>query len=60
MRGPFGPAERIAGQLELHVARGTGFDLLGFDLVPKSIIDNTQVRFITDDPVGFRVETGAP
>ena len=60
MGRPLGAAQRIARQLELRVARCTGFDLLALDPIPKRLVDDARIGFIADDPVDLRVKPWSP
>nr|WP_246349010.1 hypothetical protein [Sphingomonas aerophila] len=52
-------AQRIAGQLELRVARGACFRLPYLHRIPQRLVDDAQLRLVTDDPLRLGVEARA-
>ena len=59
MSGPLGAGQRIAGEVEPHVTRGTCFGLAGLHPVPQILVDDAQIRFVADHPFAFRIEARA-
>ncbi|MCI4652586.1 MAG: hypothetical protein MRY68_00290 [Sphingomonas aquatilis] len=57
--GALRTCQGIAGQLELRVARGTCFGLPRLHTVPQILVDDAQLRLVSDDPFGFWIEARA-